>query len=161
MRLASRRTPIESHTAVGVAVSALVALAALAPLAARADSALADAIRAGVAPRRSSSSTAARTSTRAQGDGTTPLHWAAYKLDADLVGALLAHGAKADVKNDYGASPLGEAVKAGNAPLVATLLKAGADVNARERRRRDDTDARVARRAPSRSRRSCSRTAPT
>src|SRR5215471_14659192 len=57
-----------------------------------------------------------------QGDGTTPLHWATYKLDAELVRALLAHGAKADVKNDYGASPLGEAVKAGNAPLVEALL---------------------------------------
>src|SRR3981081_3636658 len=50
----------------------------------------------------------------AQGDGTTPLHWAAYKIDADLVKALLQRGAKPDVINNYGSSPLAEAVKVGN-----------------------------------------------
>src|SRR6516162_1281352 len=130
MKLASSRSPIESRNAVGVAVSTLAALVALVPLAARADSKLADAIESG---RRAAALELIDSGTdvnATQGDGTTPLHWATYKLDADLVGVLLAHGAKADVKNDYGASPLGEAVKAGNAPLVATLLKAGADVNA-------------------------------
>src|SRR6516165_1624153 len=48
----------------------------------------------------------------AQGDGTTPLHWAAYKIDTDLVRALLQRGAKPDVVNNYGSSPLAEAVKA-------------------------------------------------
>ncbi|HSZ91318.1 MAG TPA: hypothetical protein VK822_18305, partial [Acetobacteraceae bacterium] len=33
----------------------------------------------------------------AQGDGTTPLHWAVYKVDADLARALLDRGAKPDV----------------------------------------------------------------
>src|SRR3989442_10078976 len=33
----------------------------------------------------------------AQGDGTTPLHWAVYKIDADLARALLERGAKPDV----------------------------------------------------------------
>jgi ankyrin repeat protein len=66
----------------------------------------------------------------AQGDGTTPLHWAAYKLDAELVRVLLARGAKPDAKNLYGSSPLGEAVKAGNVELARMLLKAGADVDA-------------------------------
>jgi uncharacterized protein len=64
----------------------------------------------------------------AQGDGTTPLHWAVYKVDADLVAALLKRGAKADVVNRYGSSPLAEAVKIGNAALVKTLLDAGASV---------------------------------
>lgn len=64
----------------------------------------------------------------AQGDGTTPLHWAVYRLDAGLVDALLARGAKADVVNLYGSTPLAEAVKAGRADLVAKLLAAGADV---------------------------------
>jgi ankyrin repeat protein len=66
----------------------------------------------------------------AQGDGTTPLHWAAYKLDLELVRLLLERGAKADVQNRYAASPLAEAVKAGNAALVEMLLEAGANVDA-------------------------------
>jgi len=66
----------------------------------------------------------------AQGDGTTALHWAAYQLDAGLVGELLSHGAKADTQNRYGASPLGEAVKGANAEIVEMLLAAGANVEA-------------------------------
>src|SRR5262249_42713611 len=64
----------------------------------------------------------------AQGDGTTPLHWAVYKIDADLVRALLARGAKPDVVNNYGSSPLAEAVKVGSARLVGMLLDAGSNV---------------------------------
>jgi ankyrin repeat protein len=63
-----------------------------------------------------------------QGDGTTPLHWAVYKVDQELVAELLDHGAKANVTNDYGSSPLAEAVKLGDLGLVAQLLDAGADV---------------------------------
>jgi len=65
----------------------------------------------------------------AQGDGTTPLHWAVYRLDVALVDALLEAGARVDVVNLYGASPLTEAVKAGHAELVERLLAAGADVD--------------------------------
>jgi uncharacterized protein len=61
----------------------------------------------------------------AQGDGTTPLHWAVYKIDADLVRALLERGAKPDVINNYGSSPLAEAAKLGNARLAGMLLDAG------------------------------------
>src|SRR6202047_4809055 len=64
----------------------------------------------------------------AQGDGTTPLHWAVYKLDADLARALLERGAKPDVVNNYGSSPLAEAAKAANARLVEMLLDAGSNV---------------------------------
>src|SRR5215472_3489355 len=64
----------------------------------------------------------------AQGDGTTPLHWAAYKIDADLVRALLANGAKPGVINNYGSSPLAEAVKTANAGVVKMLLDAGSNV---------------------------------
>jgi ankyrin repeat protein len=63
----------------------------------------------------------------AQGDGTTPLHWAVYKVDADLARALLARGAKPDVMNNYGSSPLAEAVKVANARLVEMLLDAGSN----------------------------------
>ena len=64
----------------------------------------------------------------AQGDGTTPLHWAVYKIDLDLTRALLARGAKPNVMNNYGSSPLTEAVKVANARLVEMLLDAGSNV---------------------------------
>ncbi len=67
---------------------------------------------------------------RAQPDGTTPLHWAAYRVDRELVAALLDGGARADVVNDYGASPLAEAVKVAQRDIVEMLLRAGADANA-------------------------------
>ena len=44
-----------------------------------------------------------------QPDGTTPLHWAVYRVDRELVDALLKKGAKARVVNRYGASPIAEA----------------------------------------------------
>jgi ankyrin repeat protein len=65
-----------------------------------------------------------------QGDGTTALHWAVYKVDRELVAELLDHGAKADVTNKYGSSPLAEAAKLGDADLVRRLLDAGANVEA-------------------------------
>src|SRR5207244_6959531 len=40
---------------------------------------------------------------RTQPDGTTPLHWAAYRVDQELVQRLLKKGAKANVVNRYGA----------------------------------------------------------
>src|SRR5690349_18805045 len=61
----------------------------------------------------------------AQGDGTTPLHWAVYKVDPELVATLLKRGAKPNVANKYGSSPLAEAVKIANAGLVKMLLDAG------------------------------------
>src|SRR5579872_6106871 len=66
---------------------------------------------------------------RAQPDGTTPLHWAAYRVDQELVQRLLKRGARANVVNRYGASPLAEAVKVASVPLVGILLEAGADAN--------------------------------
>jgi cytohesin len=65
----------------------------------------------------------------AQGDGTTPLHWAIYKIDAELTGALLERGAQPDVINNYGSSPLAEAVKVADARLVEMLLDAGSDAD--------------------------------
>src|SRR2546423_14815669 len=60
----------------------------------------------------------------AQGDGTTPLHWAVYKIDADLARALLERRAKPDVINSYGSSPLAEAGNDTQARLVRMLLHA-------------------------------------
>jgi ankyrin repeat protein len=66
---------------------------------------------------------------RAQPDGTTPLHWAAYRVDQELVQRLLKKGAKANVVNRYGSSPLAEAVRVASVPIVGILLEAGADAN--------------------------------
>jgi ankyrin repeat protein len=61
-------------------------------------------------------------------DGTTALHWAVYNNDAALVQRLLAAGADANARNDYGATPLSQAAVLGNAEVVRRLLAAGADV---------------------------------
>src|SRR5215467_8939747 len=61
---------------------------------------------------------------RPQPDGTTPLHWAAYRVDQELVQRLLKKGAKANVVNHYGASPLAEALRVGSVPIVGILLEA-------------------------------------
>jgi len=62
-------------------------------------------------------------------DGSTPLMWATYKVDHDMVRALLKAGAKANVTNHFGSSPLAEAVKLGDVDLVRMLLDAHADAN--------------------------------
>ncbi len=63
----------------------------------------------------------------AQGDDTTPLHWAVYRIDTELAASLLDRGASADAVNRYGSSPLAEAVKVAHPGLVAMLLEAGAN----------------------------------
>lgn len=60
-------------------------------------------------------------------DGTTALHWAAYRDDVELARALIAAGADADVVNDYGSTPLSEAAEIGNPKMIRLLLGAGAD----------------------------------
>jgi len=102
-------------------------LAAAGPVAA-ADSSLAGLIEAGKRDAALKSIAGGADVNAAQGDGTTPLHWAVYKIDADLVRALLEHGAKPDVVNSYGSSPLAEAVKAADARLAGMLLDAGSNV---------------------------------
>ena len=64
----------------------------------------------------------------AQPDGTRPIHWAVYKVDYELLDALIAKKAKADVTNAFGDTPLAEAVKVADARMVRTLLDAGAGV---------------------------------
>src|SRR5690242_15674156 len=64
----------------------------------------------------------------AQPDGTRPIHWAVFKVDYELLDALIAKKAKADVTNEFGDSPLAEAVKVTDARMVKTLLDAGAGV---------------------------------
>jgi ankyrin repeat protein len=66
----------------------------------------------------------------AQPDGTTALHWAAYRDDAATVDALLRAGAKANAATETGVTPLWLACSAdAGAPVVRRLLDAGANPN--------------------------------
>jgi ankyrin repeat protein len=65
-----------------------------------------------------------------QGDGSTALHWAAYRDDVEIARLLIKAGADVKAKtriDDF--TPLLLAAKNGNAAMVELLLKAGADPN--------------------------------
>jgi uncharacterized protein len=62
----------------------------------------------------------------AQPDGTRPVHWAVYRVDHELLQALIAKKAKVDVANEFGATPLAEAAKLADPAMVKMLLDAGA-----------------------------------
>lgn len=65
-----------------------------------------------------------------QPDGTRAIHWAVYKVDYELIEALIAKKAKVDVTNEFGSAPLAEAVKLADVRMVKMLLDAGAGVEA-------------------------------
>src|SRR5258707_7995666 len=110
------------------AIFAAVFWLAAAGTAAAADGSLAGLIQAGHRDAALKMIAAGADVNAAQGDGTTPLHWAVYKVDADLARALLERGAKPDVVNNYGSSPLAEAVKVAKARLVEMLVDASSNV---------------------------------
>src|SRR5258707_13787764 len=91
------------------AIFAVVFCLAAASTAAAADDTLAGLIQAGNRDAALKRIAAGADVNAAPGDGTTPLPWAVYTIDADLVRALLARGAKPDVLNSYGSSPFAEA----------------------------------------------------
>jgi len=65
-----------------------------------------------------------------QGDGTTALHWAAFRDDLPMVKLLLAAGAKVTAATREGAiTPLFMACTNGDAAIIEALLNAGADAN--------------------------------
>lgn len=64
------------------------------------------------------------------GDGSTPLHWAAYRDDLARVDQLIRSGANVSAANDIGATPLWAASLSGSAPVVRRLLDAGAKPDA-------------------------------
>ena len=82
-----------------------------------------------IVERRGNSSPRAADVNQTQADGTTPLHWAVYRFDRELVQTLLKKGARVNVVNRYGASPLSEAVRVANVEITEMLLEAGADAN--------------------------------
>jgi len=63
--------------------------------------------------------------------GWTPLHWAADAARIELVQLLLEHGADANVRDRYGATPLFNATEH-TSELVLVLLNAGADINSQD-----------------------------
>jgi ankyrin repeat protein len=65
----------------------------------------------------------------AQPDGTRPIQWAVFRVDYELLDALLAKKAKVDVANEFGSTPLAEAARLGDARMVRALLDAGAQVD--------------------------------
>ena len=67
---------------------------------------------------------------RAESDGTTALHWAAYQGDADMATLLIRAGARVNAANAFGVTPLKLAAYNGNPAIAVALLKAGADANA-------------------------------
>ena len=66
----------------------------------------------------------------AEADGTTALHWARYRDDAESADLLIRAGANVNAATDLGVTPLWTASQNGNASLVRSLLEAGANPNA-------------------------------
>ncbi len=66
----------------------------------------------------------------AQPDGTRPIHWAVYKVDYELLDALIAKKANVNVTNEFGSTPLAEAAKLADVRMVKTLLDADARTEA-------------------------------
>ena len=67
----------------------------------------------------------------AQGDGTTPLHWAARRGDVELAQMLLYAGANVRATTRLGGwTPLLMAAQVGHAKMIEVLLNAGADLRA-------------------------------
>jgi ankyrin repeat protein len=73
--------------------------------------------------------TAANDVNAVEPDGTTALHWAVRAEDGDTAQLLLRAGAKPNVANRYGVTPISLAAANANAALVEMLLAAGADAN--------------------------------
>lgn len=63
----------------------------------------------------------------AQPDGTRPIHWAVYRVDYELLAALIARKAVLNVRNEFGSTPIAQAAELGDSRMVRMLLDAGAE----------------------------------
>ncbi|HEY7427031.1 MAG TPA: ankyrin repeat domain-containing protein, partial [Gemmataceae bacterium] len=63
----------------------------------------------------------------AQPDGTRPINWAIYRVDYELLQALIAKKANLNVRNEFGSTPIAQAAELGDARMVKMLLDAGAE----------------------------------
>ena len=80
----------------------------------------------------------------AEADGTTALHWASYRDDAESADLLIRAGAKVNAANDLGATPLWTASMNGSAAMVAAAARMPARIPTWRCCRRDAADGRVA-----------------
>lgn len=67
--------------------------------------------------------------TATQADGTTALHWTAYRDDLESADLLIRAGARVNAANDLGVTPLWTACENASTPMVRRLLQAGANPN--------------------------------
>jgi ankyrin repeat protein len=104
------------------ALACFCSLAAAAPALGQSGSSLADLIRAGNRKAALERIRAGADVNEAQPDGTRPIHWAVYKVDYELIDALIAKKVTVDVVNEFGSTPLAEAVKLADARMVKVLL---------------------------------------
>src|SRR5262244_516349 len=63
----------------------------------------------------------------AQPDGTRPIHWAVYRVDYELLSALISKKANLNVRNDFGSTPIAQAAGLADGRMVKMLLDGGAN----------------------------------